>query len=118
MCYNAFNTKPKEYAMKMFSKHVGLSLVALSLLLVAPVSVLAQNGGRDMPSFKSFDLNGDGTLTESELHEAREKRVQERKDDGRMLRNVKEHYEFSRMDANEDGLVNQKEFEDHQTRRR
>lgn len=104
--------------MKMFSKHVRLSLVTLSLLLVAPVSVLAQNGGRDMPSFKSFDLNGDGTLTESELNEARDKRVQERRDDGRMMRNSKSHYEFSRMDANEDGLVNQKEFEDHQTRRR
>lgn len=104
--------------MKMFSKHVRLSLVVLSLLLVAPISVLAQNGGRNMPTFESFDLNNDGTLTESELNEAREKRVQERREDGRMTRNAKSHYEFSRMDANEDGLVNKKEFEDHQTRRR
>ncbi|MDY0123159.1 EF-hand domain-containing protein [Sulfurimonas sp.] len=104
--------------MKMFSKHIRLSLVALSLLLVAPVGALAQNGGRNMPTFESFDLNGDGTLTESELDEAREKRVQERRDDGRMTRNAKNHYEFSRMDSDEDGLVNKKEFEDHQTRRR
>lgn len=104
--------------MKMFSKHIRLSLITLSLLLVAPVGALAQNMGRNMPTFESFDLNSDGTLTKSELDEAREKRVQERRDDGRMMRNVKSHYEFSRMDANEDGLVNKKEFEDHQTRRR
>lgn len=104
--------------MQLFSKHIRLSLITLSLLLIAPVGALAQNGGRNMPTFESFDLNSDGTLTESELHEAREKRAQERREDGRMLRNAKEHYEFSRMDANEDGLVNKKEFEDHQTRRR
>lgn len=104
--------------MQKFTKYIRLSLITLSLLLVAPVGVLAQNMGRDMPTFESFDLNSDGTLTESELNEARDKRVQERKEDGRMLRNTKSHYEFSKMDADEDGLVNKKEFLDHQTRRK
>ncbi len=104
--------------MQMFTKYIRLSLITLSLLSITPIVVLAQNMGRDMPTFESFDLNSDGTLTESELNEAREKRVQERKDEGRMMRNTKSHYEFSRMDANEDGVVNKKEFLDHQTRRR
>ncbi|MDT8338100.1 MAG: EF-hand domain-containing protein [Sulfurimonas sp.] len=104
--------------MQKFTKYIRLSLIPLSLLLVAPVGALAQNMGRDMPTFESFDLNSDGTLTESELNEARDKRVQERKEDGRMLRNTKSHYEFSKMDADEDGLVNKKEFLEHQTRRK
>lgn len=103
--------------MQMLTKYIRLSLIAVSLLAIIPVVASAQRG-LDMPKFESFDLNKDGTLTESELKEAREKRVQERKEDGRMLRNVKEHYEFSRMDANGDGAVNKQEFLDHQTRRR
>lgn len=104
--------------MQMLTKYIRVSLIAVGLLSIVPVVASAQNGGRDMPKFESFDLNSDGTLTESELNEAREKRVQERKDEGRMLRNAKEHYEFSRMDANADGVVNKQEFLDHQTRRR
>lgn len=104
--------------MQILTKYIRLSLIAVSLLSIVPVVASAQNGGRDMPKFESFDLNKDGTLTESELKEAREKRVQARKEDGRMLRNVEEHYEFSRMDANGDGSVNKQEFLDHQTRRR
>lgn len=104
--------------MQILTKYVRLSLIAVSLLSIVPVVASAQNSGRDMPTFENFDLNSDGTLTESELGEAREKRVQERKNDGRMLRNTKWHYEFSRMDANEDGVVNKQEFLDHQTRRR
>ncbi|EQB35504.1 hypothetical protein M947_09475 [Sulfurimonas hongkongensis] len=102
--------------MQIFSKHIRLSLVALSLLLVTPV--MAQNSGRDMPTFESFDLNNDGTLTESEMKEARKIRAKERQEEGRMQRSVKSHYEFSRIDSNEDGVVSKKEFEDHQTRRR
>ncbi|MCK9491385.1 MAG: hypothetical protein M0Q24_04785 [Sulfurimonas sp.] len=102
--------------MQIFSKYIRLFLVALSLLLVTPA--IAQNGGRNMPTFESFDLNNDGTLTEKEMNEAREIRAKERQEEGRMQRNAKNHYEFSRIDSNEDGVVNKKEFEDHQTRRK
>lgn len=104
--------------MQMLTKYIRISLIAVGLLSVIPIVASAQNGGRDMPKFESFDLNSDGTLTENELDEAREKRVKERQEEGRMLRNAKEHYEFSRMDSNEDGVVNKQEFLDHQTRRR
>jgi len=104
--------------MQILTKYIRISLIAVGLLSIIPVVVSAQNGGRDMPKFENFDLNNDGTLTESELKEAREKRVQERREEGRMLKNTKDHYEFSRMDANGDGVVNKQEFLDHQTRRR
>lgn len=104
--------------MKKLSKILKLSLVALSVLSIASVDLSAQNRRGDMPSFESFDLNHDGQLTEKEMDEAREKRMKERQEDGRMLRNAKTHYEFSRIDANEDGVVTPKEFADHQTRRR
>jgi hypothetical protein len=104
--------------MQMFTKYIRLSLIAVSLLSIVPVVVSAKGAGRDMPTFESFDLNKDGTLTQSELNEARVKRAKERQEEGKILRNAKSHYEFSRMDANEDGVVSKKEFEDHQTRRR
>lgn len=103
--------------MKSLVKYARVSFVVASLLLIVPSVASAQNMGRDMPTFESFDLNKDGFLTESEMAEAREIRAKERQDDGRMLKNSKNHYEFSRIDVNEDGVVDKKEFEDHQTRR-
>lgn len=94
------------------------SLVVASLLLVLPSAAFSQNMGLDMPTFESFDLNNDGVLTQSEMNEARELRVKERKESGKMLRNSKNHYEFSRIDANEDGVVDKKEFLNHQTRKK
>ena len=104
--------------MKSLVGYVKLSLVAASLLLMVPSVASAQNMGRDMPTFESFDLNNDGTLTENEMDEARAIRARERQEDGKMLRNSKNHYEFSRVDANEDGVVDKKEFDDHQSRRK
>lgn len=104
--------------MKSLIGFIKLSVVAVSLLLVVPVVASAQNIGRDIPTFESFDLNGDGMITSSEMKEAREIRMKKRQEEGRIQRNAKNHYEFSRIDANEDGVVSKKEFEDHQTRRR
>ncbi|MDD3443752.1 MAG: EF-hand domain-containing protein, partial [Sulfurimonas denitrificans] len=78
----------------------------------------AQNMGRSMPTFESFDLNKDGTLTESEMNEARALRAKERQEDGKMLRNSKNHYEFSDIDTSKDGVVDKKEFQEHQLRRK
>ena len=104
--------------MKKLSKILRVSLIAATLLSIASVDLSAQNRRSQMPSFESFDLNSDGHLTESEMDEAREKRMQDMRNQGRMLKNAKTHYEFSRIDANEDGVVTKQEFEDHQTRRR
>lgn len=104
--------------MEKLTKYVKLTLVTVGLLSIVPVVSLAQNVGRDMPTFESFDLNGDGTLTESEMNEARDKRVEEKKAEGKMLRNSKNHPEFSKIDTNKDGKVSKEEFTSHQIERR
>lgn len=104
--------------MKSLVEYAKLSIVVASLLLIVPSISSAQGMGRDMPTFESFDLNKDGTLTQSEMNEARDIRAKERQADGKMLRNSKNHYEFSDIDTNKDGVVDKKEFEEHQLRRK
>lgn len=104
--------------MKSLVEYAKLSIVVASLLLIVPSISSAQGMGRDMPTFESFDLNKDGTLTQSEMNEARAIRAKERQEDGKMLRNSKNHYEFSDIDTNKDGVVDKKEFEEHQLKRK
>jgi Ca2+-binding EF-hand superfamily protein len=77
-----------------------------------------QGMGRNMPTFESFDLNSDGHLTENEMKEAREKRVEEKKAEGKMLRNSKDYCEFSKVDSDGDGKVTKDEFKSYQLKRR
>lgn len=108
--------------MEKFTKYVRLTLVAVGLLSVLPVVSSAkdvqQGMGRNMPTFESFDLNSDGYLTESEMKEAREKRIEEKKAEGRMLRNSKDYCEFSKVDSDGDGKVTKDEFKSYQMKRR
>lgn len=108
--------------MEKFTKFMRLTLVTVGLLSIVPVVSSAKNVqqgmGRNMPTFENFDLNGDGHLTESEMKEAREKRIQEKKDDGRMLKNSKDYCEFSGIDSDGDGKVTKDEFKDYQMKRR
>ncbi|OHD98052.1 MAG: hypothetical protein A3E21_00260 [Sulfurimonas sp. RIFCSPHIGHO2_12_FULL_36_9] len=108
--------------MEKFTKYMKLTLVTVGLLSIVPVVSSAkdvQRGmGRGVPTFESFDLNSDGHLTESEMKEAREKRVQEKKDEGRMLRNSKDYCEFSKVDSDGDGKVTRDEFKTYQMKKR
>ncbi|MFA5460586.1 MAG: EF-hand domain-containing protein [Sulfurimonas sp.] len=104
--------------MKSLVGYAKLSIVAASLFLIVPSVASAQKMGRDMPTFESYDLNKDGTLTESEMNEARAIRQDKRKADGKLLRNSKSPYPFSDIDTNKDGVVDKKEFEEHQLKRR
>ena len=103
--------------MKTLQALIKTSFVAASLLLVSSTIVVAQERGFNQPSFESFDLNHDNHLTENEMNTAIEKRMKERQEYGRGLRN-NSHSEFSRIDVDNDGTVTRKEFDDHQTRRR
>lgn len=111
-------TLKKENTMKNVQMLVKTSCVAVSLLLLSPALASAQTTGFNQPSFESFDLDHDNHLTENEMNTAIEKRMKERMEHGRGLRNAGSHSEFSRIDADNDGTVTKKEFDDHQTRRR
>ncbi len=70
---------------------------------------------RMQPTFEEYDLNSDGKITQSELEEARAKRMSQKAKEGKMLRNAGKAPAFADMDKNNDGALNQEEFQIHQT---
>ena len=105
--------------MNKFTKIIGLSLIAMGMLSVCSATLSADdNRGRNMPAFESFDLNEDGAISESELKEAREKRVEEKKAQGRLLRNTKDRPSFKDIDLDGDCEITEEEFAKHQKKMR
>ena len=74
--------------------------------------------GRNMPTFGSFDLNGDGQLTQQEFEQARANRIRERAEQGYLMRNLKNAPPYSDIDSNGDGVVTPDEFSAAQLRHR
>ena len=72
---------------------------------------------RQMPTFADFDLNKDGKITESEQLKARETRTEQRRAEGRQLRNQANAARFAAADTNRDGSVSPEEFAAHQATR-
>jgi Ca2+-binding EF-hand superfamily protein len=72
-----------------------------------------KNCMKNMPMFEDYDLNNDGKITQSELEEAREKRMSKKSKEGKMLRNAKYAPAFADMDKNKDGSLNKEEFRMH-----
>ncbi len=77
-----------------------------------------QSMRRNMPTFESYDLNGDGYLTQNEMNEARTQRMQQKASQGKMMRNSGNQTKFSDIDTNNDGKVNKKEFLSNQRRKK
>lgn len=71
-------------------------------------------GMRMQPTFEEYDLNSDGKITQSELDEARAKRMSQKAKEGKMLRNAGKAPAFSDMDKNKDGSLSPEEFQQHQ----
>ncbi len=69
---------------------------------------------RMQPTFEEYDLNSDGKITQSEFEEARAKRMKQKAEEGKMLRNAGKAPAFSDMDKNNDGALNKEEFQLHQ----
>ncbi|MDD2896402.1 MAG: EF-hand domain-containing protein [Aliarcobacter sp.] len=74
--------------------------------------------GYNMPNFENFDLNKDGIISAKEMDEAREKRMDDRESEGRMMKNIGNQPTFSEIDTNKDGNISKEEFSAHQTKQR
>jgi len=75
---------------------------------------MGQNGMKNQPTFTEYDLNNDGKITQSELEEARAKRMSQNAKDGKMMRNAQNAPALTDMDIDKDGTLNQEEFRMHQ----
>jgi len=89
------------------------SLIVASLLVS---TLLFAARGYDMPSFSEFDTNGDGVITEVEFDNSRQKRMQEKAEEGRLLRNAANAPTFQEIDLDGNGNIDPKEFKIHQQR--
>ena len=92
------------------------AVVAAAVVLSAPA--LAQNAqkgmGHNMPVFADFDLNGDGSITETEFLKARSERIAKRAQEGRQMKNLANAPSFQDIDTDDDGALSNEEFAAHQ----
>lgn len=95
------------------SKILVMGLVVGSLALAQGLFAKEQN--MNMSSFESFDLNKDGKISEDELMKARENKMVQNANDGKLLKNASNAKEFSVLDTNKDGFIDKDEFAKHQT---
>jgi Ca2+-binding EF-hand superfamily protein len=95
-----------------------LMAIAITVAVVLSSPVQAQDTqkgmGHNMPVFADFDLNGDGSITETEFLKARSERIAKRAQEGRQMKNLANAPSFQDIDTDDDGAVSQEEFATHQ----
>ena len=74
----------------------------------------AQRPGMNRPDFADFDTNRDGSISQDELNQYRSDKLQQRAQEGRLLRNATQSQSFADMDTNKDGKIDATEFSNHQ----
>lgn len=88
----------------------------ISVLLLS--SLMAAGQGRNQPAFSFFDADEDGMITKEEYEFTHQKRLDKKKEEGKMLRNQANAPAFESIDTDGDGLISPKEFSAHQAARR
>lgn len=67
----------------------------------------------NMPAFSDFDLDGDGTIVETEFNEGHAKKMSEMAAEGHEMKHAGDAPGFSGIDTNEDGGISEQEFTAH-----
>lgn len=74
--------------------------------------------GGQMPTFSSFDADGDGLLSEEEFAQGRAERIKERSQQGYPMRNLRNAPSFEAIDQNGDGQIDKQELQSAQMQHR
>lgn len=104
--------------MKTSVRKVVYTTLVGTMLGILPLSLQAQNTPMRGPiPFSHYDQNKDGLITKKEFNDMRSKRMQERAESGRPMRNAANAPEFSYFDANNDGKITKQELLEGQNKR-
>ena len=99
-----------------------LMVAAMMVAVIGSSPTLAQNSqkgmGKNMPVFADYDLDGNGSITESEFIKARGERIAKRAQEGRQMKNIANALSFQDIDTDGDGTVSHDEFAAHQAEHR
>lgn len=90
-------------------------LIVVGLVLS---SVLMAKMENMVPSFSDFDADRDGKVTQEEFENTQQKRMAEKAEAGRMLKNAANAPTFKDIDTNNDGSFDPIEFSEHQIKQR
>lgn len=88
---------------------------SLWILALLVSGMMAAGQGRNQPTFAFFDTNGDGKITKTEFEDGRQKRMEQKKAEGKMMRNMNQSLTFEDIDTDSDGSISPNEFMAHQS---
>lgn len=75
-------------------------------------------GMRNRPTFATYDLDNDGKITQQEFNTAHAKRMKQKANEGKILKNAGNAPTFESIDTDKDGTVSPTEFTAHQMNQR
>ncbi len=101
--------------MKISHKFLSCCLAVAAFSSIAYADELPSRG--PIP-FEVFDINKDGSISKDEFNKTIEQRIKVAKEqEGRMMRNSKNHLSFEEIDSNGDGKISKVELLEAQLKR-
>lgn len=95
-----------------------LKILLLSTALACSTLIVAEDlPDRGPISFGAYDTNGDGIVNKGEFNSLKERRMNQKEEQGRLMRNAYMSPVFEDVDTNKDGKISKDELRIHQQTR-
>lgn len=95
-----------------------LKILLLSTALACSTLIVAEDlPDRGPVSFGAYDTNGDGIVNKGEFNSLKERRMNQKEEQGRLMRNAYMSPAFEDVDTNKDGKITKDELRIHQQTR-